>query len=151
LVFGLALVGLAFFVWLRHSDRAQPKPRLGLEASPTSPLTDAPTPPNALATAPRPVAPFIVTDTMTDSPGTNLVTRVVTLSAGIGGTPPLFLQWKVDKGSGFVAVSASATNPIFTIPNARVADTGRYALFATNRVGSIITTPVPLVVIEGVD
>ena len=92
-----------------------------------------------------------MTDTATDSPGTNLVTRVVTLTAEIGGTAPIFLQWKVDKGGGFVAVSASSTNAVFTITNAQIADTGLYALFATNRVGSINTTPVPLVVVEGVD
>jgi hypothetical protein len=79
------------------------------------------------------------------------VTRVVTLTATIGGTTPIFLQWKVDKGSGFVAVSASSTNSVFTISKAQVADTGVYALFATNCAGSIKTTPVPLVVIEGVD
>jgi hypothetical protein len=96
-------------------------------------------------------APFIVTDTATDSPGTNLETRIVTFTAEVGGTPPIFRQWKVDKGGGFVAVAASATNTVLIISNAHVADTGRYALFATNAVGGTSTTPVPLVVIEGVD
>jgi arylsulfatase len=32
-----------------------------------------------------------------------------------------------------------------------LADTGRYALFATNRLAATNTTPVPLVVVEGVD
>ena len=151
IICGLALGGVAFFVCIRHSDLAQPQTRRGLEASPTPPLTVAPKSLNAPPNAPQPVAPFIMTDTATDSPGTNLVTRVVTLTAEIGGTPPIFLQWKVDKGGGFVEVSVSSTNAVFTISNAQVADTGLYALFATNRVGGIKTIPVPLVVIEGVD
>jgi len=148
IICGLVMAGLVFFVLIRHSDLARPKTRLGIETSLTPRLTDGQTSLNARSNA---VAPFIMTDTTTDSPGTNLVTRVVTLTAAIGGTPPIFLQRKVDKGSGFVAVSASATNPVFTISNALVADTGLYALFATNCVGGIKTTPVPLVVVEGVD
>ena len=151
IICSLALAGFALFVSIRKSERAQPRTRPGLEASPTPQLTKANTSPGALSNATPAAAPFIITDTTTDSPGTNLVTRVVTLTATIGGTPPIFLQWKVDKGSGFVAVSASSTNSVFTISNAQVADTGLYALFATNCAGSIKTTPVPLVVIEGVD
>jgi hypothetical protein len=95
--------------------------------------------------------PYIEADTTTDSPGTNLVTRVVTFKAEIGGTPPITLQWKVDKGNGFVAVSARATNWVLVLTNALISDTGRYALFATNSAGATNTTPVPLVVVEGVD
>jgi hypothetical protein len=94
---------------------------------------------------------FIVADTATDSPGTNLVTRIVTFKAEIGGTRPIALQWKVDKGKGFVPVSAAATNPVLVISNALIADTGSYALFATNAAGVTNTMPVPLVVVEGVD
>ena len=94
---------------------------------------------------------FIVADTTTDSPGTNLVTRIVTFKAEVGGTPPIALQWKVDKGRGFVPVSAAATNPVLVISNALIADTGSYALFATNAAGVTNTMPVPLVVVEGVD
>ena len=65
--------------------------------------------------------------------------------------PPILRQWKVDEGSGFVAVSASATNSVLIITNARIADTGRYALFGTNGVAGTNTTSVRLVVIEGVD
>jgi hypothetical protein len=148
---GSALAGLAAFVCIRHLDRTKPEIRPGLEASPTPHLTKANTSPEAISNASPAAAPFIITDTTTDSPGTNLVTRVVTLTATIGGTPPIFLQWKVDKRSGFVAVSASSTNSVFTISNALVADTGFYALFATNRTGDIRTTPVSLVVIEGAD
>ena len=94
---------------------------------------------------------FIVADTTTDSPGTNLVTRIVTLKAEIGGTPPVALQWKVDKGRGFLPVSAAATNSVLVISNALIRDSGSYALFATNAAGATNTTPVPLVVVEGVD
>ena len=100
---------------------------------------------------PPPQRPFIVADTTTDSPGTNLVTRIVTMKAEVGGTPPIALQWKVDKGKGYAAVSASATNSVLVITNARISDTGRYALFATNNAGSTNTAPMPLVVVEGVD
>ncbi len=148
---GLALAGIAFLLLVWRSDRAQPKTHFGLEASPAPHLPPAQTCPSALSSAAPPVAPFIVTDTATDSPGTNLVTRIVTFTAAIGGTPPIFLQWKVDKGSGFEAVSRSATNSVFTISNAVIANTGLYALFATNCVGGTKTTPVPLVVVEGVD
>ena len=43
------------------------------------------------------------------------------------------------------------SSSLFNPTNTQIADTGLYALFATNRVGSINTTPVPLVVVEGVD
>ena len=151
IICGLALGGVAVFVCIRHSDLAQLQTGRGLEAPLAPHSAVAPKSLNAPPNAPQPVTPFIMTDTVTDSPGTNLVTRVVTLTAEIGGTPPIFLQWKVDKGGGFVAVSVSSTNAVFTISNAQVADTGLYALCATNRVGGIKTTPVPLVVIEGVD
>jgi len=94
--------------------------------------------------------PYIVKDTENDSPGTNIVTRIVTLTAEVGGEPAPALQWKVDKGSGFEDI-AGATNPIYRIGNAQVVDSGLYALFATNSAGAIQTTPVPLIVTEGED
>lgn len=95
-------------------------------------------------------APFIIQDTDTDSPGTNIVTRIVTITAKVAGTPPVARQWKVDHGRGFVAIPG-ATNATFRIGNAQVSDSGLYALFATNSFGGTNTTPVPLIVIEGVD
>src|SRR5580658_10083134 len=74
------------------------------------------------------VAPYIVQDTDNDSPGTNIVTRIVTFTAEIGGTPLPALQWKVDKGAGFVNV-AGATKTTLRIGNAQVSDSGLYALF----------------------
>ena len=95
-------------------------------------------------------APFIVKDTDNDSPGTNIVTRIVTITAEVGGEPPIALQWKVDKGGGFVDIPG-ATNATFRIGNAQVPDSGLYALFATNALGGISPTPVPLIVTEGED
>jgi hypothetical protein len=98
----------------------------------------------------RSIAPFIVKDTDNDSPGTNIVTRIVTLKAEVGGTPPLSLQWKLDKGHGFEDIPG-ATNATYRIGNAQVSDAGFYSLFATNAAGHINTTPVPLIVSEGID
>jgi hypothetical protein len=95
-------------------------------------------------------APFIVEDTETDSPGTNIVTRIVTFRARVGGTPPPALQWTVDHGKGYEPLTG-ATNPVFRIGNAQVKDSGYYSLFATNSAGSIHTTPQQLVVTEGED
>jgi len=94
--------------------------------------------------------PFIVKDTDSDSPGTNIVTRIVAIKAEIGGTPPFALQWKVDRGHGFESIPG-ATNATYRIGNAQVSDAGLYSLFATNSFGHISTTPVPLIVSEGVD
>jgi hypothetical protein len=96
------------------------------------------------------IAPFIIRDTDTDSPGTNIVTRIVTLTAEVGGTPPLARQWKVNHGHGYEPL-VGATNAVFRIGNAQVADAGLYSLFVTNSAGSTNTTPVPLIVSEGVD
>jgi hypothetical protein len=95
-------------------------------------------------------APYIVKDTDNDSPGTNIVTRIVTIKAEIGGTPPFELQWKVDRGHGFESIPG-ATNATYRIGNAQVSDAGLYSLFATNDFGHVSTTPVPLFVSEGVD
>jgi hypothetical protein len=95
-------------------------------------------------------APFIIKDTDSDSPGTNIVTRIVTITAEVGGEPPIALQWKVDKGSGFVDIPG-ATSATYRIGNAQVPDSGLYSLFATNSLGGISTTPVPLIVTEGED
>jgi hypothetical protein len=129
------------------------------QVQPAAPIVDgsklvSPTA-SAVTTSPKTsqtaiVAPFIVKDTDTDSPGTNMVTRIVTFTAEVGGAPPPTLQWAVDHGKGFEAI-AGATKPTFRIGNAQVTDTGLYALFATNSVGGIQTRPVPLFVTEGED
>ena len=96
------------------------------------------------------VAPYIVKDTDNDSPGTNIVTRIVTIKAEIGGTPPFALQWKVNRGNGFESIP-DATNATYRIGNAQALDSGLYSLFATNDFGHISTTPAPLIVTEGED
>jgi hypothetical protein len=152
LLFCVALFGIASLVLTRRSRQAQAgthseinnegaASRRGLEQS--DPGTSPSDRPRQL--------PFIVADTATDSPGTNLETRVVTFTAEVSGAPPLFRQWKVNKGSGFAAVSTSATNSVLMIANAQVTDTGLYSLFTTNRFGGTNTTPVPLVVVVGAD
>jgi hypothetical protein len=98
----------------------------------------------------RPIAPYVVKDTDNDSPGTNMVTRIVTIKAKVGGTQPIALQWKLDKGHGFEDIPG-ATNATYRIGNAQVSDAGFYSLFATNAAGRINTTPVPLIVSEGID
>src|SRR5947207_10637589 len=91
IICGLALAGLIFFTLTRHSGRAQTNARLKLEGASVDDLTAAQQIQNVRSDQLPPVPPSIVTDTTTDSPGTNLATRVVTLTAGMGGTPPLFL------------------------------------------------------------
>jgi len=95
-------------------------------------------------------APVVVQDPGHDSPGTNLVTRVVTFTAEVVGAAPVAVQWKLDRGAGFADIPG-ATNLTYRIGNAQVEHSGRYALFATNALGGIATTPVPLIVIEGED
>lgn len=90
---------------------------------------------------------FLSTDTTSDSPATNYAGRNITLTAAFGGVPTPALQWKVDKGSGFVNVSASATNASLTLSNVQTTDAGSYALFATNVVGQSNSTPLALVVL----
>jgi hypothetical protein len=96
------------------------------------------------------VSPFIVQDTDTDSPGTNMVTRIVTFTAAVGGTPAPALQWKVDRGNGFEIIPG-ATHAKFRIGVAQTSDSGLYSLFATNIAGSVSTTPVPISITEGED
>jgi len=90
---------------------------------------------------------FLSSDTTSDSPATNYAGRNITLTAGFGGYPEPALQWKVDKGSGFVNVSASATNSSLTLANVQTGDAGSYALFASNTVGTSNSTPMALVIL----
>jgi PKD repeat protein len=90
---------------------------------------------------------FLSSDTSSDSPATNYVGRKITLTAAFGGFPTPALQWKVDKGGGFVNVSASATNASLILSNAATDDTGSYALFASNIVGTGNSTPLALVIL----
>lgn len=93
-----------------------------------------------------PVPPFTSSDTSSDSPTTNYVGRHVSLSASFGGYPQPAYQWKVNKGSGFVNVSSSATNGTLTL-NVQITDTGIYSLFATNVAGASNSTPAQLTIL----
>jgi len=152
----LVLVGLGILILILMLNRpgfAQPKIQPAAQAENTNePVAKIENTGQAPANVPQSVAgsPFIVKDTDNDSPGTNIVTRIVTITAEVGGTPPIALQWKVDKGNGFEDIPG-ATNATFRIGNAQVVDSGLYSLFATNSVGHLNTTPVPLIVTEGED
>jgi len=93
------------------------------------------------------VAPFIITDTTCDSPSTDYAGRTVAFTASFGGNPTPGLQWKVDKGSGYVNVP-KATNSTLTLTSVQTTNTGNYALFATNLVGALNSTPLSLNVVS---
>ena len=130
--------------WAQNKSRAAP-PAAPARVSGARTTNLAMLPPKTATAAA--IAPYILRDTDTDSPGTNNVTRIVTITAAVGGTPPIVLQWEVDHGSGFEFI-AGATNATFRIGNAQVADSGLYTLFATNAAGHLHTTSVPLIVTE---
>jgi PKD repeat protein len=90
---------------------------------------------------------FLSSDTSCDSPATNYAGRNITLKAAFSGFPTPTLQWMVNKGSGFVNVSAGATNASLTLSNAGTTDTGSYALYASNIVGTSNSTPFSIVVL----
>jgi len=148
------LIGLCVAAWIIASAKmcsSQSLPPSATQVTGVSnPATDPPSSIHSPSTTPAAVAPFIVKDTETDSPGTNMVTRIVTFTATIGGTPAPALQWKVNHGNGLVAL-AGATNTSFRIGNAQVSDCGFYSLFATNSAGTVSTTPQQLIVTEGED
>ena len=146
----LAVVSLALVAVKNDPGHKQATTILEPGTAPINDLAVASPKTEALVTPPVSGAPFIVKDTDNDSPGTNNVTRIVTITAEIGGAAPIALQWKVDKGHGFEDIPG-ATNDTFRIGNAEVGHTGRYSLFATNSLGGISTTPVPLIVIEEED
>lgn len=149
IIFCLSVLGIALVVLMEKSSPAQTK-NSRAERRPATILIAEQTTGHTLAKARDSVAPFIVRDTSTDSPGTNIVTRIVTITAEVGGSLPIALQWKVDKGNGFVEIPG-ATNVTFRIGNAQVVDSGYYSLFATNSAGGTNTAPVPLIVTEGED
>jgi len=158
---GIGILVIAATSHGRAQNRVQPSAPLANEKEPVAktdivsrPAPEA-VPVAAVKSAPQvpPAAggaPYIVKDTDNDSPGTNIVTRIVTITAEVDGEQPIALQWKVDKGDGFVDIPG-ATNAIYRIGNAQVSDSGFYSLFATNSVGGISTTPQQLIVTEGED
>jgi hypothetical protein len=148
--FFVVVVGLAFIALTEKPIRGNAATGRTVEnASPShSVVENSPSNPGAVTSLATP--PFIVQDTLNDSPGTNLVTRIVTFSAQVSGTPPLVLQWKVDTGSGYKEIPG-ATNATYRIGNAQVEHNGLYALFATNSAGSTNTSPQQLIVTEGED
>ena len=144
--FFVALGIVVLVINLTHPRRAQSK---SPDMDQTEPVARA-SAESCASSARRGVAPYILQDTANDSPGTNFVTRIVTFTAKVGGTPAPILQWKIDKGDGFKIIP-DATNMTYRIGNAQVEHDGFYALFATNAAGSVRTTTQQLVVTEGED
>ena len=151
ITFGFIAIAISFIALTGSSNRALAF-ALGPDHFPVELTASAPgvsSPKSQVGGQPT-VAPFIVKDTDNDSPGTNIVTRIVTFTAEIDGTPPPKLQWKVDRGAGFVDVTG-ATRPTLRIGNAQVSDSGFYSLFGTNSAGEVHTTPQQIVITEGED
>lgn len=89
------------------------------------------------------VAISLSSDTTCDSPLNDYIGRTVKFSAAFAGFPPPALQWEVDKGSGYVPITA-ATNSTLILANVQTTDSGNYALFATNAAGGLNSTPLTL-------
>ena len=82
-------------------------------------------------------------DTSCSSPLNDYVGRTVALSAAFAGSPVPLLQWEVNEGSGYVLIPG-ATNSVLTLTNLQTAESGEYALFATNAAGGLNSTPLTL-------
>lgn len=76
--------------------------------------------------------PFLNINAVSDSPATNHAGRTANLIGTVAGTRPITNRWMVDKGSGYVDVSASATNATLILANIQVSDSGIYELFSSN-------------------
>jgi len=92
--------------------------------------------------------PYINVSAASDSPATVYAGRTVNFIGAVAGTQPITNQWMVDKGSGFVNVSASATNATLTLASAQVSDSGTYELFSSNAAGSANSDPISLTVVS---
>ena len=149
IIFGFIAIAVSFFVVTGKSNRALAY-GTGPDNLPVELAAATPDAVKARTASQLAVAPFIVKDTDNDSPGTNIVTRIVTFTAEIGGSPAPKLQWKVDRGAGFVDVTG-ATRATLRIGNAQVSDSGLYSLFGTNSAGEVHTTPQQIVITEGED
>jgi hypothetical protein len=92
--------------------------------------------------------PFINVSAVSDAPASVYSGRTVNFIGTISGTQPITNQWMVDKGSGFVNVSASATNATLTLTNVQVSDSGTYELFSSNAAGPANSDPISLTVVS---
>lgn len=82
-------------------------------------------------------------DTTCDSPLNDYVGRPVHFTASFAGFPTPALQWEVDNGGGFVPIM-NATNATLILTSVQTANSGSYALFATNAAGGLNSTPLML-------
>jgi PKD repeat protein len=84
----------------------------------------------------------------TASPSTNAyVGSAVTFSASFVGTQPITNQWEVSTGGGAFVPITGVTNTTLTLTNLQLANSGVYALFASNVAGSSNSTPMTLTVL----
>jgi hypothetical protein len=93
---------------------------------------------------PSPPAPVLALDTQ-PATGSDVVGSKMTFVAGFTSETPMTLQWRVDKGSGPVAI-AGATNATLTLSNLQLSDSGSYSLKASNAAGSSVSKPSTFVV-----
>ena len=68
--------------------------------------------------------------------------RPAELSVAVGGSPPLYWQWRKDG----LPVSL-ATNAVFALANAQCGDAGSYDVVVTNIAGSVTSSPVAVLTV----
>ena len=102
-------------------------------------------------------APVVAANTLPVT-GSDVVGSSVTFTAAFSSTTPLTYQWRVDHGSGPVAIPG-ATNTTLTLTNLQLADTASpgYSLLAANASGtaatkasSFVVNPVPAPDVNGI-
>ncbi len=99
---------------------------------------------NSVAPLP-PVAPFIIRQTG------NLANRVfvgdnLDIFVQASGTAPLAYQWFKDDQPLSLAVNATATNAILTLPRIQLTNSGQYQVVVTNVVGAVTSSVIPVIV-----
>ena len=82
---------------------------------------------------------------ITVSPTNNVfVGTVVTFTASVSGTPPLYFQWQCNTSSGYTNIPRANTNTLAL--TAAIPNTGSYELVVTNSYGAVTSAPTALLV-----
>lgn len=89
-------------------------------------------------------APVIATNT-TPTSAIDVEGSSVTFRAAFDSATPITYQWRVDTGSGPVAIPG-ATSPTLTLNNLQFSNAGSYSLLASNASGTTASSPSPLTV-----
>jgi hypothetical protein len=97
-----------------------------------------------VAGLPSAPAPVIATNT-TPTSAMDVEGSSVTFYAAFSSATPVTYQWRVDTGSGPVAIPG-ANSPTLTLNNLQFADAGSYSLLASNASGTAVSTPSPLTI-----